>query len=130
MGRGILKVQKKGYMEWQSNVDFVADHPEKYIAQLQSYVNGTVTGQYGDAIYGDNERYKRNLYYGRVSKGAKILLRDRKVSRNQYGLNMVKVKVISNEWSHEIGKIGWVGLKATSFKDFYNAQERTIDIPK
>jgi len=47
-------------------------------------LSGVVVGENGDAIYGNNKRYQRDLYYGRVSKGANLKLLDLRVYKNQY----------------------------------------------
>ena len=88
---------------------------------------GKVIYEHGDAIYGDNERYKKDKYYGRVSHGAEIELMDLRVYKNEFELDIIKVKVLSNEWESKIGMICWVSLKDTSFIERFNLQTRTIE---
>ena len=88
---------------------------------------GRVEGEHGDAIYGTEARYFKDDYIGRVSRGAELELRDCRVYRNEFELNIIKVRVITNEWESEIGKIGWVGLDDTSFRSAFDPQKRVIN---
>ena len=106
---------------WEEQDLPVADIP-------QTSRNGIVTSQHGDALYGNQHGYNAELYYGRVSRGAKLLLMDSKVYKNDYDLPIIKVKVLDNEWEDEIGKIGWVGLTDTSFADHYNAETKSVNV--
>ena len=90
--------------------------------------NGVVTSQHGDAFYGNQHSYNPDLYYGRVSKGAKLLLMDDKVYKSNHNLPIIKVKVLDNEWESEIGRVGWVGLTDTSFADYYLSETQAINV--
>jgi hypothetical protein len=90
-------------------------------------LTGRVTGEHGDAVYGDATRYNKNCYYGRVSKGAELQLLDQCVYKDEFGLDIIKVKVLKNEWQSEEGKVCWVGLVATSFAGGYNPATRMIE---
>lgn len=85
-------------------------------APAGSMVEGIVKGQYGDAVYGDETGYKKDSYYGRVAQGARLQLLDRRAFKNEFGLDIVKVKILSNQWPHVVGRIGWVGLDCTTFE--------------
>jgi hypothetical protein len=74
-----------------------------------------VVGQNGDAIYGGGSSPNKDLYYGRVSKGARLELVQEKIHRDKSAVQ-VKVKVLSNQWSSEVGKVGWVSMCVTNFK--------------
>lgn len=87
---------------------------------------GRIEDLHGDAIYGTADRYDKDDYLGRVSRGAEIELVDRKVQTNEFDLPIIKIRVISNEWHDEIGKIGWVGLASTSFRLFYDPDKKTM----
>lgn len=77
---------------------------------------GVVTSQFGDAIYGSALGYEPDDYQGRVFRGARLQLLDEKVARNQFGLENVKVKVLSDPLGEPVGKTVWVGLGATNFE--------------
>lgn len=87
---------------------------------------GTVDGEHGDAIYGNNKRHWPEMNFGSVSKDAKIELLDRRVYKDNYELDIIKVKVLENRWDDEVGKIGWVSLDATSFRGQYDEKSREI----
>lgn len=89
-------------------------------------VLGRVEGEHGDAIYGSEARYFKDDYLGRVSRGAELELKDCRVYKNEFELNIIKVRVVSNEWEDEVGKIGWVGLDDTSFRSTYDPEKRVI----
>ena len=90
-------------------------------------LKGRVEGEHGDAIYGALDRYHKEDYIGRVSHGAELELKDCRVYKNEFELNIIKVLVLRNEWETEIGKIGWVGLDDTSFRSMFNPKRRIID---
>lgn len=89
-------------------------------------LRGRVEGEHGDAIYGAEDRYHKEDYIGRVSRGAELELRDCRVYRNEFELNIIKVVVLSNEWQSEIGKTGWVSLDDTSFRSTFDPKKRTV----
>jgi hypothetical protein len=94
----------------------------------ESGLYGTVTNPNGDAFYGNSTAYTPDLYYGRLSHQAQILLLDEHVYQNQFDRPIIKVKALSNEWDSEIGKIGWIGLTETSFSDAYQPATQTIKV--
>jgi len=87
---------------------------------------GREEGKNGDAIYGNENKYERDDYIGRVSHGAELELLDRRVYMNEFELDIIKVRVLKNEWSSEIGRIGWVGLDDTSFRSTFDAERREV----
>ncbi len=89
-------------------------------------MRGRVEDQHGDAIYGNEERFDKTAYIGRVSRHADLELMDRRVYKNQFTLDIIKVKVITNEWESEINKIGWVSLDDTSFRSDFDAERREV----
>lgn len=89
-------------------------------------MRGRVEDQHGDAIYGSEDRYDKTAYIGRVSRHADLELLDRRVYKNQFTLDIIKVKVITNEWETEINKIGWVSLDDTSFRADFDPARREV----
>jgi len=87
---------------------------------------GTVTARHGDAIHGSNLRYAPILYLGRVSKGAKIELLDPHVITNQFGIPIIKVKVLSESPTVPASSIGWIKLASTSFGDNFDPGGRAL----
>ncbi|UCC22575.1 MAG: hypothetical protein JSW23_00430, partial [Planctomycetota bacterium] len=59
---------------------------------------GTITGNYGSAIYGGEAGYDSEEYLGRARRGAKIELLDPNVMVNEYGRPIVKVKIEEKGW--------------------------------
>ena len=82
---------------------------------------------HGDAFYGNEEAYEREDYIGRVSRGAELELIDTNVETNEFDIDIIKVKVLSNEWEAEVGRVGWVGLDDTSFRGHFNPETRSIE---
>ncbi len=109
--------------------DFKTPRKSQYVTPTEGSI-GVVVAEHGDAIYGSDTRYMKDLYYGRVSKGTKIQLMDKKVYKNQFGLYIIKVKVLNkgNWWSSGVGRICWIGLTKTSFSDKFDDQTNTIVI--
>ncbi|MBE7437630.1 MAG: hypothetical protein HS115_04175 [Spirochaetales bacterium] len=87
---------------------------------------GRIEDQHGDAIYGSSDDYDKDDYLGRLSRGAEIELVDRRVLRNEFDVPIIKVRVLSNEWKDELGKTGWVGLAATSYRLRFDPESHTI----
>jgi hypothetical protein len=114
--------------EEEDEKEYIYEDPNFNLAPIlpSKTMKGKVVGEFGDAIYGNEKRYYKDLYYGRVSHGAKIELTDRRVYKNQFELNIIKIRVIKNEWGSEEGRIGWVGLEDTSFRDKFDPESRTI----
>lgn len=110
---------EKEYNFVDPNFDLPPVLPEKNIT-------GTVDSENGDAVYGNDKRYSPDLYYGRVSKDAKVELLDRRVYKNEFETTIIKVKVLENEWKDEIGKICWVGLDVTTLRDRYDPRTGLI----
>lgn len=81
----------------------------------EAVVRLVVTGEYGDAFYGDESAYKKDVYYGRVGKGAELELLDRKPYKDEFNQDIIKVRVLTNKWPQEVGKIGWVTAKVTNY---------------
>lgn len=105
------------------------EDPNFNLSAIACGQTGFVDAINGDAFYGNDKKYSSELYYGRVAKDAKIELLDKRVYKNEYEIQIIKIKVIENEWSDEIGKVGWIGLSVTNFRDFYNPATGQIDIP-
>jgi hypothetical protein len=77
---------------------------------------GVVTYKFGDAIYGNAKGYDKDDYLGRVGQGARLQLMDETIQRDEFGFEIVQVKVLSNNRDAKVGKIGWVSLEDTNFK--------------
>ncbi len=92
---------------------------------------GTMLGReesvHGDAVYGRENGYDRDAYIGRVSHGAELELLDRRVYKNEFEIDIIKVKVLKNEWQDEIGRVCWLGLDDTSFRSAFNPKTRMIE---
>jgi hypothetical protein len=73
---------------------------------------GSVTAQFGAAIYGNEVRLQRKEYLGRLSQGDKVQLLDKSFHRNEFGLAVLKVRILSGS---EAGRIAWVGMKECDF---------------
>lgn len=104
------------------------DDPDFNLPPLvpSAVMRGRVEDQHGDAIYGTEARYDKTAYIGRVSFHADLELMDRRVYKNQFTLDIIKVKVITNEWDTEVNKIGWVSLDDTSFRADFDPERREV----
>lgn len=91
-------------------------------------VKGRVEAEHGDAVYGNEKRYNKDDYIGRVSHGADLELMDCRVYMNEFKLNIIKVRVATNQWPDEVGRIGWVGLDDTSYRSGFDPKTRTIQL--
>jgi hypothetical protein len=110
--------------------EYTFEDPDFSLSPLEppAGVMGRVEGEHGDAIYGGDARYFKEDYIGRVSRGAELELKDCRVYRNEFELNIIKVRVVSNQWEDEIGKTGWVGLDDTSFRSAFDPEKRIIRV--
>jgi TPR repeat protein len=88
---------------------------------------GVVVGKHGGAVHGGVEGYAKDDYIGRVSHGALVRLLDHRIYKNEFGLDIIQIKVLKNEWSRELGATCWVNLAATSFRDHVDEQARRIE---
>ena len=88
--------------------------PEPSLVQATGQI-GKVTGEYGCAVYGDEIRYDPENYYGRVDRGAEVELVNPCVHMSEFGCEIILVRIRSNRWDSEIGRIGWIQLEATDF---------------
>ena len=117
------------YEDEEGNKEYNYKDPNFKLAPVIPYapMKGVVIDENGDAFYGNDKKYYSSLYYGRVSKDAKLELKDRRVYKNEFEINIIKVLVLTNEWDSEVGRIGWVGLEDTSFRDQYNPETGMIE---
>jgi beta-lactamase regulating signal transducer with metallopeptidase domain len=80
---------------------------------------GKITAQYGDAIFGSKVKYTPILYLGWAGKGDELELVDDRVAFNQFGVPIVKIKIVSESNSVSKDTIGWIILSNTSFSDSF-----------
>ena len=104
------------------------DDPDFFLEPLlpSTEIKGSVTAKYGAAIYGNNLKYFNKLYIGRLSHKAQVQLLDRRVYKSEFRIDMIKVKVETNQWTAEKGRIGWISLDTTSFKKQFDKEKRVI----
>jgi len=116
--------------EDEDEKEYNFDDPDFNLSPIEpeKEIKGKVIGEHGDAIYGNEKRYFKELYYGRVSNGARLVLLDLRAYKNEFELDIIKVKVLTNEWKDEIGRICWVSLDDTSFRNNFNPKTRLIEL--
>jgi hypothetical protein len=90
---------------------------------------GREENKFGDAVYGRDSGYDSNAYIGRVSRGAELELLDRRIYKNEFEIDIIKVKVLSNEWATEVGQTVWLGLNDTSFRSLVSQDGSEIQEP-
>ncbi len=90
---------------------------------------GSVTDPHGVAIYGTKVEYTRDIYLGRLSRGATIRLESLTVGNSDFNIPIIKVEVLSDNGYGiaAVGKTGWVNLTSTDFVDFYNPNTKMLD---
>lgn len=87
-------------------------------------VLGVLIAKYGDAVYGDETAYKPGAYLGRLSLGDDLLLLREALCRDQYGNDLVLVKVAASRYTSDAGTVGWVALASTSFAPRFGKESR------
>ncbi|GEM_PF-6101024 len=92
------------------------------VAGASISIPGKITDINGTPLYGNAKSYTFDLYYGRLSHGAKVELVSSEVAKNEFDILIVKVKVISDDDYGKscVGKIGWVMLSDTDLGDYYD----------
>lgn len=95
-----------------------------------TYSLGKVVSEYGSPFYGVQNGYSKDIYLGRLSVGAKVLLMDTQISKNQFDIPIVKVKAIDDDHygKGNVGQIGWVTLKDTNFINIYNPKTNVLEL--
>lgn len=96
----------------------VTDEPITIVPEPMSDVwLAEVTDEHGDAVYGNMRVYTDHLYFGRVVQGAVVRLLDLQPTVNKYGSAMIKVRVLHDPRSNDVGGFGtavWLGVANTS----------------
>jgi hypothetical protein len=94
-----------------------------------NYTLGKVVSEFGSPFYGSLKGYSEDLYLGRLSVGAKVLLMDKEISKNEFNIPIVKVKAIkdSDYGKANLGQIGWIALKDTNFINIYNPDTKMLE---
>jgi TPR repeat protein len=82
---------------------------------------------FGDSMFYLCQEHKVQNLLGTISRGAKMILMDRKVRSATVEGDMIAVKVLSNE-KGLIGKTGWIKLAYTNLLPYFNKETRTIEM--
>lgn len=88
---------------------------------------GTVTANYGDALFGSDIHYSPQLYLGRVEKGSEIKLLDTNVITNQFGIPIIKIKTLRDSPTVPANSIGWITLSNTSFTNSFDSRGERLN---
>ncbi len=116
----------EGVVRSQTGIASRGDTSDRLRTQGGSFF-GREEGLHGDAFYGTESGYDKDSYIGRVSRGAELELLDTAVHKNEFDIDIIQVRVLSNEWETEVGRVGWVGLDDTSFRSRYNPESRRVE---
>lgn len=82
------------------------------------------------SLYGTNVGYTRDVYYGRIGKGAELELIDNTpFLEEKYNTRVIKVRVICNATDVDMqGRLGWINMTDTSFSDAFNPTSKKIEL--